>query len=55
MFESQEITVDLDEVKAFCESDKFLQFLLGNTPDFGTAAYILQNVLDAVERDSAKA
>lgn len=54
MFE-QEITVDLDDVKAFCESDKFLQFLLNNTTDFGTAAYILQNVLDAVERDSARA
>ena len=49
----QEITVDLNDVKNFAESDKFLQFLLNNTTDFGTAAYILQNILDAVERDSA--
>lgn len=48
-----EVRVDLDEVKAFVESEKFTQFLLSNTTDFGTAAYILQTVLDAVERDAA--
>lgn len=44
-----ETTVDLKDVKNFIESDKFAQFLLANTTEFSTAAYILQTLLDAVD------
>lgn len=46
-----EIEVDLQEVKKFVESGKFADFLLTNTTDFATAAYILQNLLECLERD----
>lgn len=48
----QEITVDLDEVKAFVENPDFHRFLLDNTNEFSTAAFILQTLLDAVENAS---
>ncbi len=44
-----ETIVDLDDVKRFVESEKFAQFLLANTTEFSTAAFILQTLLDAVE------
>ena len=37
----QEIEVDLDEVKEFIESSDFHQYLLANTTEFSTAAFIL--------------
>lgn len=46
------MSIDLDEVKEFIESDKFIQFLLNNTTDFGVAAYILQRLQDCIEEDS---
>lgn len=44
-----EIGVDLNDVKKFIESDKFTQFILNNTIDFGTAAFILQILFEKVE------
>lgn len=41
--------VDLDDVKEFVESDKFTQFLLSNTTEFSTAAFILQTVLEKID------
>lgn len=40
--------VDIDNVEEFIESDTFTQFLLNKTTDFGTAAFILQTLLDKV-------
>ena len=44
-----EMTVNPDKVKAFVESDKFIQFLLNNTTDFSVAAFILQTVEDKID------
>lgn len=44
-----ETTVDLDEVKRVIEAPEFAQYLLSHTTEFGTAAFILQTLLDAVE------
>lgn len=44
-----EVTVDLAEVKEFIESEKFCQFLLTNTTQFSTAAFILQTLINAVD------
>ena len=43
-----EMTVDVNEVREFIESDKFVQFLLNNTTDFSVAAFILQAVFNAL-------
>lgn len=40
--------VDIIEVKEFVKSDKFSQFLLNNTTDFYSAAFILQVLLDKI-------
>lgn len=42
------INIDLDKVEQFINSDKFSQFLLNNTTDFGTAAAILQFCWDGL-------
>lgn len=47
-----EVTVDLDDVKEFIESEKFCQFLLSNTTQFTTAAFILQTLMNAVENSA---
>lgn len=39
----------MDEVKEFIENPEFHQYLLANTTEFSTAAFILQTLLDAVE------
>lgn len=44
-----EITVDLKNLEQFITSDKFTQFLLNNTTDFGTAAFILDILTRKVE------
>ena len=44
-----EMTIDLDEVKDFIESNKFTRFLLDTAPSFETAAFVLQSLLNAVE------
>lgn len=43
------VNVDLDNVKEFVESDKFIQFLLSNTTELSTAAFILQTVLERID------
>lgn len=44
------VAVDLNDVEEFVTDEKFTRYLLDNTTDFGTAAFILQSVLTAVER-----
>lgn len=44
-----ETTIDLNNVEQFITSDKFAQFLLSNTTDFGTAAFILDTLIRKVE------
>lgn len=44
-----EISVDIEDVEEFVISDKFRDFLLENTTDFGTAAFILQALLEAID------
>ena len=43
-----EVSVDIENVEEFITSDKFRDFLLNNTTDFGTAAFILQTLLNAI-------
>ena len=52
MFFDTTMTVNLEEVKTFVESDKFIQFLLNNTTDFCVAAYILQTLLNSLDKES---
>ena len=47
------MSIDLEKVKELIESDKFIQFLLDNTTDFGVAAYILQTLHEQVIKDKA--
>lgn len=42
--------VNLEDVRNFVKSDKFAQFLLNNTTDFVVAAFILQSLLDVIEK-----
>lgn len=44
-----EITIDLDEIKAYIENPEFHRYLLDTAPSFEAAAFILQTLLDAVE------
>ena len=44
-----EIEVDIKEVRKFIKSEKFSDFLLSNTTDFSTAAFILQTLLDKID------
>ena len=46
---NMDMIVNLEDVKEFVESQKFTQFLLSNTTEFSTAAFILQTLLDKVE------
>lgn len=45
-----EVTVDLDEVKEFIESDNFINFLLSNTVNINVAVFILQELEKAIDR-----
>jgi hypothetical protein len=45
-----ETTVDLNEVKRVIEAPEFAQYLLSHTVTFGAAAFILQTLLDAVDK-----
>ena len=51
MIFNTEMTVNPDEVRAFVESDKFIQFLLNNTTDFSVVTFILQAVLDRLDTE----
>lgn len=42
------MSVNLEEIKTFIESDKFIQFLLNNTTDFAVAAFVLQALEDKI-------
>ena len=44
-----ETWVNLLNVEDFVKSDKFTSFVLANTTEFGTAAFILQTLLDKIE------
>jgi len=43
------VDVDIEEIEKFIMSDKFRDFLLSNTSDFGVAAFILQSLLNDVD------
>lgn len=43
------ISVNLEEIKTFIESDKFIQFLLNNTTDFAVAVFVLQALEDKID------
>ncbi len=45
-----EVSVDIKEVENFVLSDNFKDFLLNNTTDFGVAAFILQSLLEAINK-----
>lgn len=45
-----EINCNLDNIKEFVSSDKFTSFLVNNTTDIGTAAFVLQTLLDRIEK-----
>lgn len=49
-----ETMVNLDNVEDFITSDEFTDFILTNTTDFGTAAFILQVVLDKIDELRSK-
>ena len=49
-----ECEVELEEVKAFITSEAFTGFLLDNTTDFSIAAYILQTLLNQIDKDMEK-
>ena len=42
------MSIDTENIKDFIYSDKFRDFLLSNTTDFGTAAFILQTLIDKI-------
>lgn len=51
---NMDMTVNLKDVREFIESQKFTQFLLSNTTEFSTAAFILQTLLNKVEELDAE-
>lgn len=44
------IDIDLKNVREFVTSEKFTTFLTSNTTNFGTAAFVLQTVLNELDR-----
>ena len=49
-----EMSANMDNVKEFIENEEFHQFLLSHTTNFGTAAWVLQTLLDAYEEAEEK-
>ena len=45
-----EVSVDIEDVEKFVLSDDFREYLLNNTTEFSTAAFILQTLLDAIDK-----
>lgn len=43
------IDVNIEDVKEFVYSDKFREFLLSATTDFGTAAFVLQTLTERID------
>lgn len=48
-YEMNTVEVNLDEVKKFIESDKFLKFLIENNSDITVPMFILQILEEKVE------
>ena len=44
-----DIEIDLNNIEQFINDPGFHTYLLANTPDFGTAAFVLQTLLDRVD------
>ena len=44
-----ELSVDINDIEEFVKSDKFSQFLLNNTTEFSTAAFVLQTLFDKID------
>ena len=49
-----EITINMNSIRKFVESEEFHQFLLSHTTDFGTAAWVLQTLLEACSEAEEK-
>lgn len=43
------VEVDINDVERFANNPDFHYYLVNNTTDFGTAAFILQTILDKVK------
>lgn len=43
------IEVNIENVKEFVNSDKFREFLLSNTTEFGTAAFVFQTLMEKID------
>ena len=43
------LTVDIDNVEKFVLSDEFRNFLMSKTTNFGTAAFVLQTLLEKID------
>lgn len=43
------VEVNIEDVEKMVRSDKFAQFLLSNTTEFESAAFILQVLLNAID------
>lgn len=44
-----ECICDLNDIKKFVSSDKFTNFLINNTTDFSTAAFVLQTLIEKID------
>ena len=49
-----EMTVNMEQLREFIENEEFHQFLLSHTTDFGTAAWVLQTLLEAYSEAEEK-
>lgn len=49
-----EMTINLENIREFIEGEDFHQFLVSHTYDFGTAAWVLQTLLDAYSEAEEK-
>ena len=47
------VDVDINNVKEFVLSDKFRDFLMSETTEFGTAAFVLQTLLEKIDEIEA--
>ena len=44
-----ECICDLNDIKEFVSSNKFANFLINNTTDFGIAAFVLQTLIEKID------
>ena len=45
-----DIELNVQNAKEFILSDRFREFLMSNTTDFATAAFVLQTLLNEIEK-----